>query len=567
MKNRFQGYKQKVLGKQALTFEFDIVPCSVADIPAQVAMVSCVWQRGSKLQYTNAAPVDTERKAYWNQVLKVTATLYRDSNKILPKEYVLKVQSVKSDDIRAKRTTIGKCEINLADYCTVGTGSTDVPVRLRPYGTVQLSITATHVASSKVEQDGMSDVSFMSSVGRQSMGSAASSGGLLDTEQDLEGFDEEAERRQQATAQAASKGRSPLKQGRNQAELGPGPLATGLTGSGGSGGSNTGGGAVPAHRRMQAATANLQHAASTPTHAQTSQGNPFKVQEAHITRAASAAVEPTWQNGAGDAQTPDANGASSPFARDPGGDVVFTPDLPPRSTKRTAVRHKRTSSSPLNLPVDIPEHSDGSPTFADAHDYDRVIKESYATLKSSDDEEESAGIVRSVKTWWGGPKIKQPPKPDPNESPYGRPDPALQPVTNLVTSSDQEYEAVMREEDVQALQQKCRQLLRQRDADRQSRRQDLHHLERLQAQCESLGRAKAMMAERLAISEAKLLKMSHEDVVQTLVDTKMTLAQSEFQTLELQGRLKEEQARSSNLMSRLSAMESDYMATSNIDLT
>lgn len=53
----------------------------------------------------------------------------------------------------------------------------------RPYGTVQLSITATHVASSKVEQDGMSDVSFMSSVGRQSMGSAASSGGLLDTDQ------------------------------------------------------------------------------------------------------------------------------------------------------------------------------------------------------------------------------------------------------------------------------------------------------------------------------------------------------------------------------------------------
>ena len=37
--------------------------------------------------------------------------------------------------------------------------------------------------------------------------------------------------------------------------------------------------------------------------------------------------------------------------------------------------------------------------------------QSYATLKSSDDEDESAGIVRSVKTWWGGgTKIKQPPK-------------------------------------------------------------------------------------------------------------------------------------------------------------
>ena len=31
MKNRFQGYKQKVLKKQALTFEFDIVPCSVGE--------------------------------------------------------------------------------------------------------------------------------------------------------------------------------------------------------------------------------------------------------------------------------------------------------------------------------------------------------------------------------------------------------------------------------------------------------------------------------------------------------------------------------------------------------
>lgn len=48
------------------------------------------------------------------------------------------------------------------------------------------------------------------------------------------------------------------------------------------------------------------------------------------------------------------------------------------------------------------------------------------------------------------------------------------------------------------------------------------------------GRAKAMMAERLAASEAKLLKMSRDDVVQTLVETKMTLAQSEFQALSLQ---------------------------------
>lgn len=39
------------------------------------------------------------------------------------------------------------------------------------------------MANSKPEQDGMSDVSFMSSVGRQSMGSAASSSNILDTDQ------------------------------------------------------------------------------------------------------------------------------------------------------------------------------------------------------------------------------------------------------------------------------------------------------------------------------------------------------------------------------------------------
>ncbi len=35
-------------------------------------------------------------------------------------------------------------------------------------------------------------------------------------------------------------------------------------------------------------------------------------------------------------------------------------------------------------------------------------------------------------------------RPDPNESPFGRPDPALQSATNLIQSSDQDYEAVMK---------------------------------------------------------------------------------------------------------------------------
>ncbi len=105
MGKRFQQYKQKARGRQSLVFAFDIVPYSVGmllpyslyshhaparvllngtlahvtdvpcaaveDVPTQVGQVSFVLERGSKVQYTDAATVDTERRAYWHQVLKL----------------------------------------------------------------------------------------------------------------------------------------------------------------------------------------------------------------------------------------------------------------------------------------------------------------------------------------------------------------------------------------------------------------------------------------------------------------------------------------------------------------
>lgn len=47
--------------------------------------------------------------------------------------------------------------------------------------------------------------------------------------QDLDGFDEEAERQRQSRQEAGGRSRSPSKQGRGQPPLGPGPLASGLT--------------------------------------------------------------------------------------------------------------------------------------------------------------------------------------------------------------------------------------------------------------------------------------------------------------------------------------------------
>lgn len=98
---RLSGYKQKALGRQTLKFAFDVVPLSVgegkatacirtvrlhsrrnfdtacavaADVPTQYGRVSFVFQRGGSLQYTDAVHVDTERKAYWNEVLKLVGS-------------------------------------------------------------------------------------------------------------------------------------------------------------------------------------------------------------------------------------------------------------------------------------------------------------------------------------------------------------------------------------------------------------------------------------------------------------------------------------------------------------
>lgn len=98
MGRRLSGYKQKALGRQTLKYAFDVIPLSVgkqvqfshdvnrveltlalltqqvlfaADVPTQYGKVSFVLQRGGSLQYTDAVHVDTERKAYWNEVLKL----------------------------------------------------------------------------------------------------------------------------------------------------------------------------------------------------------------------------------------------------------------------------------------------------------------------------------------------------------------------------------------------------------------------------------------------------------------------------------------------------------------
>ncbi|KAL3148162.1 hypothetical protein ABBQ38_014441 [Trebouxia sp. C0009 RCD-2024] len=567
---RLSGYKQKALGRQTLKFAFDVVPISVADVPTQYGKVSFVLQRGGALQYTDAVNVDTERKAYWNEVLKLTATTYKVSNKMLPKEYVVKVQSATSNDINGKRTTFGKAALNLAEYCTLEpSASREVTVQLRPYGAVRLNIRTTWIHNASPDKDAMTEGSYMSSLGRQSLASTAVGTDSLDQiDQDLEGFDDDG-RGRTPISEVASRHRSPFKQRRNSGTLGPGPLGSGPPAYA----RTPQGSAEPSGTRQHtAATAQLHTASTAPQLGQQPPAmiSPFMYAAAPTadstgTSRADPTTSPLEQGRRqGSATLQSAGSIPNQSTEDEDDDVFLSPGLPLKPLRKNGNRHRRSQSSPLNLPVDIPEVSSGdevgSPA-SQARNHDKLIKDSHAILLSSDDDDESAGLVAGAKRWWGSSaKVKQPPRPDPNESPYGRPDPALQSATNLIQSSDQDYEAVMRETDVQALQQRCRQLLRQRDADRLARRQDMHRLERLEAQVESLGRAKGMMAERLAVSEAKLMKLHHDEVIKSLVEIKMELAQSRFEALELQGQLKEEQGKSRCLLSRLSAVEAQHQA-------
>ncbi|DBA87418.1 TPA: hypothetical protein ACH3X1_004464 [Trebouxia sp. C0004] len=442
MGKRFQQYKQKARGRQSLVFAFDIVPYSVEDVPTQVGQVSFVLERGSKVQYTDAATVDTERRAYWHQVLKLTATMAKDSNKILPKEYVFKVQSVKSNDIRGKRNTFGKAVINLTEYCTLEpTAGRDVSMQLKPYGTVRLNIKATWIQNASPQQDALTDLSYMSSVGQQSMNSSGLGSDTVD--QDLEGFDDDG-RQRTPISEPASRQQSPFKQRHNSGALGPGPLGSGPPAQ-----SNDTNSTATGHRRIPAASPSLQPAATVPQlrnpHQQPAQPTISPFQAAAISRAGSTTLEPRSRQGSGALQTAgsrgggsgtlsvgrQASGAVQDAGRQGSGphqmpleeeDVFLTPDLPARAVKKNVNRHKRSQSSPLNLPVDIPEASSGDEEAvgspgARARERDSLIQESFATLLSSDDDDEKKGIVASAKRWWGtgggvaaAAAVKQPPR-------------------------------------------------------------------------------------------------------------------------------------------------------------
>jgi hypothetical protein len=80
-----------------------------------------------------------------------TATMYKQQNSLLPKEYTFKVQTVRQGSNKllssseTRRKTIARAKLNLADYCTPGAAApatAEVSLPLQPQGKLQLAIRA-----------------------------------------------------------------------------------------------------------------------------------------------------------------------------------------------------------------------------------------------------------------------------------------------------------------------------------------------------------------------------------------------------------------------------------------
>ncbi|KAI8466383.1 MAG: hypothetical protein J3K34DRAFT_63585 [Monoraphidium minutum] len=146
---RLRNFQQQALGRTPLRYQFEVVPHGVDGVPAGVEAVSIVWEKGSKICYTCPAPVDpATRAARFHEVMRQTATLYREEHAFMPKEFAFKLQALGG----GKRRTIARAALDLAPYAGHGAHpeSQCIDVALDVPGcTLQLSVRAVwlqHVA-------------------------------------------------------------------------------------------------------------------------------------------------------------------------------------------------------------------------------------------------------------------------------------------------------------------------------------------------------------------------------------------------------------------------------------
>eukprot|EP00891_Asterochloris_glomerata_P007174 jgi/Astpho2/7174/fgenesh1_pg.00113_%23_17_t len=569
MPRRFAWFRPQAGGllSAGMAREADCIGRSVAgDLPGRPSKCSLAWQRGAKLQYTAAAFVDgQEHVVYWDETLKQSTSMVKDGHRFLPKEYSLKLQAVGQGKGGEQRQTIAKCRLDLARYCSCDqVFAQEVTLELKPQGTLRCSIRAVWLQHVQPELDGMTDLSCMS------MGKSAASSDLVMAEQDLEGFDDSSASGRQASISMAgplgsglsvtgtpSKKRMGFSLPLSGGSLLPGSPAKGARQASPDHGADRQPGPLEQGELVQPMLKRLSSASGLPPSSQVAQPGDLARRTASARGSALGGASPAVQ------VTPrlwSDRKMTTPFATPLQAPTPNSARAHSRS-KGTIPAHRRSRSTPLalDLPSDFTPNSKG-PASPIPEDYEKTVAESYATLANSDSEEEGVGIVASAKRWLAGASRKGSaliPGPEDLVPAHSSGD-AVQPAAGPTT--EDELVALSREEDCEALRERCIVLLRERDSERAGRQQAERQAGRLQLENDALVRAKAMLTERLAVSEEKLLQMAHNEVMDELVTVKLEAAQADFKLLEMQGSLTQEKAKSRMLMSKLTTLETEFYA-------
>ncbi|KAK9843626.1 hypothetical protein WJX81_000003 [Elliptochloris bilobata] len=535
-------------GRQPHRFQLELMPLAVGGLPLSVDQVSILWQRGAKLQFSDPSPVYGGRAEWAGQVLKQTATMYRDGACFVAKPYTLKVQA--AGDVRGRTATVARCTADLARLCACSpAGShTELRLRLKPAGQLVVKVTVTWLANCPPEDDALTEMSRLSlgpslpsSAGDDPV-SARAAAILHDLDQDLTGFDDGATLKA-LHGRGGSSPRPPRSLMRATAShpepdpnpnhsVDPPPFPSCMSSP-----PDFAGARRPAMRSTEAPSPS-RRARGRPRAALQGNFEGFCVQPLDEHDMTTPTIQRPLRSTSG--QVTDAGWANGPPGPHHRRVVSDSACLAAGAHAAAGKAHPQSAPAPP-----------GSP--ASPEDYERMVQECYETLATSESEDE--GALASVRRWFSGRK-----------RPQSAPGSAMSAAsgarhsTEAMAASVAALDAVNRESDIEALRECCKAALRATDAERLARGQAERRASRLAHEAEALRRAKGNLAARLEQAEAHLMALlrGREGSISEVVSVKLALAQAEYERLRVQGELNQERAKTRLVQARLTSTEAAY---------
>eukprot|EP00951_Prasinocladus_malaysianus_P011995 scaffold89076_cov32-Prasinocladus_malaysianus.AAC.1 len=546
---KFINFQQKsLMGRQSFKYRFEVVPYHVEGVAAGANNVILQWRRGNKLAETEPSLVDQGcHMAMWNKKLEQVATMYKQEKKFLSKDYTFKLQALSQQNGMMDRKTIGKAKVNFAQFCTLEPfTSKEFTLQMSPSGSVKLRISAQWLKNAPVDEDQVTDVSYMS------CGS---------DDQDLDGFDtkengsgtpgKSGRRARRTTAPASALARAQTVPANSmdsileditnesceaetpQSHVSKVPAAT----------------PVSAHNRRRSAS-DLRKFPTTKD-----QGKRAALCTATASDAEVLALARPKRGQDHVSPNPASSGAAD----------LCTPIAVETATGPPAPRHARSRSdgavlfqiepSPQESPIDKEHYLQMKATKSSHNQWHFGTTKVAAKLASSDDEDESntPGWSNRFRHWFGS----------------GRPSSALKtphrsqrnaPAATITSAGCPiRPEQVAETTDAEELRQMAYRLIHEYELLAEEKRRFENKACKIGAKLEDANALKASLVERLNQQQWESSSQRQpDDLTAALVQSKLKLAEAEYSVLDLTGQLKKEKARRLTLMTQMTKLEAQY---------